>query len=430
LSEYLTVENLEFSYDHRKILDNLSFQVQTGELVGVVGPNGAGKSTLLHLLAGLLFPDGGKIYLGGRQTTFLSRREWAQKVALVFQEVPSELDMDCLEVIMMGRFPHVARWSRESELDYQVVRKAMEATSVQSFISRSFQELSGGEKQRVMVARALAQEPELLLLDEPTSHLDVRHQLEIMEILLKLKEEGIAVLGVFHDLNLVSQFCDKVLLLKRGCLLDYGKTVEVMKTPQVEELFQVEFLETLHPFSFRPFFMPLGKRVSRSNNIQLHLICGGGSGGLAMRELLSAGFSLSVGVVNQLDSDQVLAEKLGLKLVTEKPFTHYSLEALQQALALAEQADFVLIVPTYWGEGNLGNLRLAQQLLARGGKVILFRDCLKEKWDYTNGRALEILNQLVEAGALVFNSWPEIIRTIKREEGHLYNSPKEERLKD
>ncbi|MDK2896468.1 MAG: cobalamin transport system ATP-binding protein [Candidatus Atribacteria bacterium] len=412
MSEYLTVESLEFSYGLRKIIHNFNFQVQKGELVGVIGPNGAGKSTLLHLLAGLLFPDKGKIYLGGRETTFLSRRKWAQKAALVFQDVPSELDMDCLEVVMMGRFPYITRWKGEDELDYQVVQKVMKATSVQNFIGRSFQELSGGEKQRVMVARALAQEPELLLLDEPTSHLDVRHQLEIMDILLELKKEGIAILGVFHDLNLVSQFCDKVLLLREGCLLNCGKTTEVMKTPQIEELFQVEFLEALHPFTFRPFFMPLGKRKSESNNIRLHLICGGGSGRLAMQELLSAGFSLSVGVVNQLDSDQELAEKLGLKLVTEKPFTHYSSDSLQRAQTLAEQADFVIVVPTYWGEGNLGNLRLAQQLLARGKRVILFRDCLGEQWDYTNGRALKILHELVEAGALVFDSWPAAIRAI------------------
>ena len=401
MKKYLEVENLSFSYAQRKILDKLTFGVDKGELVGVVGPNGAGKSTLLYLLAGLITPQEGEIVLGGKKAKNLSRRRWSKKVAMVFQEIPPDLEIPSRELVAMGRFPHLGRWQREGEIDEEKITWAMEVTSTSRFSDRMFSELSGGEKQRVMIARALAQEPELLLLDEPTSHLDILHQLEIMEILLQLRRGGVAIVAVFHDLNLVSQFCDKSLLLKEGHLLSFGKVEEVMKAEEVEKLLQVEFLETIHPFSLRPFFMPLQKINNNPSRGRVHLICGGGSGSRFMRELLEAGFSLSLGVVNQLDSDEELAKKLGIPIVQEKPFSPFSSSVVEEAYQLAKKADFIVIVPTYWGRGNLPNLDLAERLVKEGKVVLILEEALNPRFDYAEGKAQEKLKKIIEEGGRV-----------------------------
>lgn len=401
MKEYLQVKNLSFSYSWRKVLDKLTFGVRRGELVGVIGPNGAGKSTLLYLLAGLIVPESGKIVLGEKDTRFLSRRMWSQKVAMVFQEIPQNLELTSQEVIAMGRFPHIGRWQREGDVDEEKVSWAMETTSTAVFSDRLFSELSGGEKQRVMIARALAQEPELLLLDEPTSHLDVLHQLEIMDILLDLRAAGVAIVSVFHDLNLVSQFCDKALLLKEGRMLSFGGVEEVMKAEEVEKLFGVEFLEATHPFSLRPFFMPLRRIKNETHRGKIHLICGGGSGSPLMRELLEAGFSLSLGVVNQLDSDEELARKLGIPVVQEKPFSPFSPSTMEEAYRLAQKADFIVIAPTYWGRGNLPNLDLAERLVLEGKAVLILEEALNPRLDYTEGAAQEKLKKIIEEGGEV-----------------------------
>ncbi|HOQ68180.1 MAG TPA: ABC transporter ATP-binding protein [Candidatus Atribacteria bacterium] len=401
MKEYLQVKDLSFSYSKRKVLDKLTFSVKEGELVGVAGPNGAGKSTLLHLLAGLITPGGGEIIIGGKEARFLSRRMWSKKVAVVFQEVPQNLDLTSQEVVTMGRFPHLGRWQREREVDEEKVFWAMKITSTTVFSDRLFSELSGGEKQRVMIARALAQEPELLLLDEPTSHLDVLHQLEIMDILLDLRAGGVAIVSVFHDLNLVSQFCDKALLLKEGRMLSFGRVEEVMRAEEVEKLFGVEFLETTHPFSLRPFFMPLRKIKNETHRGRIHLICGGGSGSPLMRELLEAGFSLSLGVVNQLDSDEELARKLGIPVVQEKPFSPFSPSTMEEAYRLAQKADFIVIAPTYWGRGNLPNLDLAERLVRENKVVLILKEALDSRFDYTEGEAHKKLERIIEEGGEV-----------------------------
>jgi len=406
VKEYLQVENLSFSYRERKVLDKLTFNIEKGELVGIAGPNGAGKSTLLYLLAGLLTPEKGKIALGDKDTRFLSRRMWSQKVAMVFQEIPQNLELTSQEVIAMGRFPHLGRWQREREIDEEKAAWAMEITSTTAFFDRLFSELSGGEKQRVMIARALAQEPELLLLDEPTSHLDILHQLEIMDILLELRKGGMAIISVFHDLNLVSQFCDKALLLKEGRTLSFGGVEEVMKVEEVEKLFGVEFLETTHPFSLRPFFMPLQKIKNQSSRGIVHLICGGGSGSPLMRELLEAGFSLSLGVVNQLDSDEELARKLGIPVVQEKPFSPFSPSTMEEAYRLAQKADYIVIAPTYWGRGNLPNLDLAERLALEGKAVLVLEEALNPEFDYTEGEAQEKLRKIIKEGGKVVKDLP------------------------
>ena len=412
----LSAQNLFFSYGDRKVLHNVTFKIQKGDFVGILGPNGSGKSTLLHLLSGLLIPDTGTIFISGKNTKELSRKNWSQEIAIVFQETNLNLDLECYDIIMMGRFPHWRRWQKENQQDIDSVLNALQITNTQQFANRPFRELSGGEKQRVMIARALAQKPNILLLDEPTSHLDILHQLDIMRILYRLQKNDITILGVFHDINLVSQFCNQVMFLKKGEIVHRGLVGKSLHAPQVEELFDVEFLEEIHPYSLRPFFMPLGiTKKMESPSASIHLICGGGSGSNFMKEFLEASFSVSVGIVNQFDSDQEMASKLGITVIIEKPFSPISDDNFQKAMNLAAQSDYIFIAPGYWGRGNLLNLDLAISLQERGKRIFFLQDSLDQNWDYTEGQAINKLNILVKNHAEVFSTISEVIDRIKKD---------------
>lgn len=402
MSEYLAAKELSFYYGSLPAVRRVSFEVERGDFVGVLGPNGSGKSTLLSLLAGLLEPAQGKVYLEGKDLLKLSRKARARKIGMVFQSFPEELDLPCQEVVMMGRFPHWRRWQKETPKDYQAVRRAMQQTTTLHLAEQPFTQLSGGEKQRVMIARALAQEPELLLLDEPTSHLDILYQLEIMAILTQLREQSITILCVLHDPNLAAQFCNKALFMKEGKIFAFGKIEEVMQSSILGELFGVELLEETHPYTLRPFFMPLSINTLQKHPLKVHLICGGGSGKPLLRLLLQKGVEVSLGVINRLDADEEAARKLGLEMVVEKPFSSIQKENLEKAEQMAMQKDYVLIAPTFWGEGNIANLRMALSLQEKGKKIFLLEKCFDPKFDFTAGKAGQYLETLRKKGALVF----------------------------
>lgn len=404
MTPYLELRNVSFSYHPgEQVISGMSFSLEQGDFVGILGPNGSGKTTLLHLIARLLPPDEGAILLEGKRIESFSRRSFAQRVAVVFQEAPGRLDLSCFEVVMMGRIPYLSRWQREKKVDEEAVEWAMQVTSTLPFAEEPFSELSGGEKQRVLIARALAQKPELLLLDEPTSHLDVVHQMEILSILRELVRMGITVLGVFHDVNLVSQFCDKALFLKAGFLLRFGLIGEVMQEEFLQELFGVSFSETTHPYSFRPFFMPLWGERTKRRRATIHVIGGGGSGIPIIRLLLEGGFSVSVGVVNEFDSDEVMATCLGLPVIREKPFSPVGEEAFEKALELVRRVQALVVTPTFWGWGNVRNLDLALSLCKEGKPVFLFQECFREDRDYTQGEAKKKLEELIGCGAEVLD---------------------------
>ncbi|MGQ9472767.1 MAG: ABC transporter ATP-binding protein [Candidatus Caldatribacteriaceae bacterium] len=410
---YLWVDAIQFSYEENKVLQGVGFHLEKGAFLGIIGPNGSGKSTLLQLLAGVLPLSKGEISLDGKSVRACSCMEWARKVAIVFQEIPSHLHLPCFEVVAMGRFPHLDRWHGEQEKDTQIVQWAMEITHTLSFAERYFSELSGGEKQRVMLARALAQEPKILLLDEPTSHLDILHQLEVMKILEDLREKGMTIVGVFHDVNVVSQFCLQVLLLKKGSVLGFGTVEEVLTKENIIELLEVEFLESTHPLSSRPFFIPLKSRRKPSKELSVHLICGGGRGIPFMKRLLEEGFNMSVGIVNQLDSDEEYATWFRLPVAREVPFSPFGPKAFQEAQELAEKAHFVLVIPTFWGQGNLPNLDLALLLLQRGKRVFLFREAMNPQFDYTGGKAMEKLQALQGRGAQVIENIDDFLSAVQ-----------------
>ena len=228
------------SDEDRLVLDAISLQVERGVIVGLLGPNGSGKTTLIKLMAGLLYPQRGQVLLDGRPIDLLARRQLAQRVALVPQDTHSTLDYSVLDIVLMGRYPHLGPLALEGPLDLALAREALVATGLSAFERRPFGTLSGGEKQRVVIAAALAQASDILLLDEPTASLDLAYQLEIGALLRQLnRERGTTMVLSTHDLNLAAGLCDRIVLLKEGRVLADGPTAETLTTERVHDAYGV-----------------------------------------------------------------------------------------------------------------------------------------------------------------------------------------------
>ncbi len=234
------VDGLSFAYNGKKVLEGLHLPVRGGEFLGVVGPNGSGKTTLLKNIGGLLQPDAGSIYLDGRLLANIPIREIATKVAALQQEATVGFDFTVREVVEMGRFPHLDRFERQTDNDVRAVDRALSVTDLQDFSDRCVNQLSGGEKQRVFLALALAQEPDLLLLDEPTASLDINYQARIMETVRDLQSDGLTVIAAVHDLNLAAQYSDRVALLSGENIKVIGEPPEVLTEENIAEVFGVE----------------------------------------------------------------------------------------------------------------------------------------------------------------------------------------------
>ena len=236
----LDARQLRFSYGNALVIDDVSLQLAAGEMLGVIGPNGSGKSTLLRLLSGVRQPSAGDVRVHGRPLRDYSQREVAQAIAVVPQDAVIEFPFSVTEVVLMGRSPHLGGFAFEDDRDIQIARAAMARTGVLDLAARSIHELSGGERQRVVLARALAQETDILLLDEPGAFLDIRHEVELYDLLRDLQGEGKSIITVLHDLNLAALYCDRVLLMSAGRVFRVGTPAEVITYANVTEVYETE----------------------------------------------------------------------------------------------------------------------------------------------------------------------------------------------
>ena len=244
----LRIRHVSFSYFDGLVLRDIDLSVEAGERVGLLGPNGSGKTTLLKLASGLLRPTQGEVYFGDLSLRQLTRREVAQKVAVVPQQLEMPFSFSVWEMVMLGRTPFVKALSGEGEMDRRAGRRALVLTNTEALANRTFNELSGGERQKVILAMALAQEPKLLLLDEPTVHLDVNHQVEILELIKGLNSEnGITVVAAMHDLNLAALYFDRLILLKEGAIFADGPPTEVLTEETILRVYSAPVSVHKHP---------------------------------------------------------------------------------------------------------------------------------------------------------------------------------------
>ena len=256
----LQVGGLSFAFGARPTLKDVNLSVSAGEIVGVVGPNGSGKTTLIRLICGVLRPQGGRILVSGDDVTKLPRSTLAKRVAVVPQSPLLPPSFTAGEIVLLGRTPHLRLLHAEGAHDLAVVKHAMEVTRTLEFADRRVGEISGGELQRVVLARALAQEPALLLLDEPTAHLDINHQTAILDLIAQLaREQKLAVLAVLHDLNLASQYCQRLVFLHDGHVVADGPPAEVLNAENVSLAYGTEVCIVSHPHNQLPVALVTGK---------------------------------------------------------------------------------------------------------------------------------------------------------------------------
>lgn len=279
------IEQLSFRYNGRRLLvsnereswvvRDMNFTVRQGEIFGIIGPNGSGKSSLLKVLMKLAEPQEGTVRLFGERLDLLSPVEIARKVAYMPQDLSSDFAFSSLDMVLMGRFPYRQRdrWNLfgwEQLEDYAVCRQAMEQADVAHLAGREMGTLSAGERQRVLLARALAQEPRVLLLDEPTAHLDLQHQLDLCRILKRVHaQQGMAVLLVSHDINLASQYCDRLLIMKGGCLMFLGTPHDVITEANLKEAYGCHVLIDAHPETGLPRVSLPSERFSKSTGMAI-----------------------------------------------------------------------------------------------------------------------------------------------------------------
>jgi iron complex transport system ATP-binding protein len=249
----IEVDSISFRYHQDWVLQDVSFQVRKGEFVGVIGPNGSGKTTLLKILYRLLSPQQGEVFFDRLSLKKMSRGEIAKKIAVVAQEIYPAFPFRVIEMVLMGRSPYLGHLMFESQKDLEIARRAMEWTEILPLADRSIDELSGGERKRVFIARALAQEPEVILLDEPTANLDIHHQAEFLELILSLnREKGLTILMASHDLNLASEYCDPLIFLQNGKVYKMGAPEEVMTRENIEKVYGCEVWVDRNPVSGMP----------------------------------------------------------------------------------------------------------------------------------------------------------------------------------
>ena len=251
----LKVENVEFSYTSVPVLTDVCFELAPSEMLGIVGPNGAGKSTLIRCIDRILKPHRGSILLDGEDIQHISMRETAKKLGYIPQSASQVFPSTVFDTVLMGRSPHIG-W-HSSEKDNEKVLDVLQMLNIEDLAMRDINETSGGQQQRVFIARALAQEPNILLLDEPTSNLDIQHQLEVMEIIKDLvAKKGISAIMAVHDLNLASRYADRVIIMKGGRIFDAGSPPDVLTPENIRSVYGVE-AEVINRNGGMPYIIPI-----------------------------------------------------------------------------------------------------------------------------------------------------------------------------
>jgi cobalamin transport system ATP-binding protein len=425
----LSFERLSFAYREQPVVREVTTSIVRGEMVGLLGPNGAGKSTLLKLAAGALHPSSGSIHLLGRDIARLSQREVARQVAFVPQDFSVQFAFTVRQIVALGRTPYLGVLGVERGEDRLAVEDALSETALIDLADRVFNELSGGERQRVLVALALAQRSPIVLLDEPTAHLDIKHQIEVLELLRRLnRTHGLTVLAALHDLNLAARYFPRLILFRNVVVaegaptqvLDATLLSEVYETPvQVGILRGEEHLSVLPPGASDN--TSAGERRA-NQGARVHVLAGGGTGELLMRALADAAIPFTAGPLNIGDSDYVLAQRLAQECIVELPYTPVSAKGVACARELMDNAEATIVCPAPIGVGNLALFDLALEAARTGRYMIMLEpsgsmpntsSLLKsvDERDFS-GRGVNLYQQLLESGGFVATSPAQVLERI------------------
>ncbi|SVA22928.1 uncharacterized protein METZ01_LOCUS75782, partial [marine metagenome] len=394
--ELLRVNDLSVSIAGTQIIDSVSFSLARDEILGVVGANGSGKTTLIKTIAGLIKSDSGAISVERVDVSNLSHSDRGRIISYMPQQVESH-PFTVFEAVLMGRYPYLGRLQIEGTTDREIAWSAMSRTGTEVFADRKLDTLSGGERQRVVLARVLAQQPQILLMDEPTASLDLEHQILTMDLInqevAKRRSGGVVIL---HDLSLAARFCDRLLLMQNGRVTATGTPWEVLTPENLRTAFNIEGLVEPDPVTGMPHVLVLGSQNFNSKELvgsgrTVHLVCGAGSGRQLMHQLTVAGYTVTAGVLGTGDSDREAAERLGVKYVSAPPFSPITESQHSEHIGLIRRADYVVLCPMAVGMNNLRNIHAA----AEGSSLFVIESPDAEVSDYTGGEAFELRRSMV-----------------------------------
>ena len=417
----LSVKNLSFAYNRQKVLDGVSFDIREGSFISILGPNGAGKSTLVNIISKVLKDFSGEVKIGGNDIRGLNSKDLARMIAVVPQYTNPSFSFNVREMVMMGRHPYISRFGSEGSKDFEVVEDVMDRAKIAGFANRRFTELSGGEKQRVILAQALAQGSPILLLDEPTAHLDINFQIEFMNLFLDLnRKEKKTVIGIFHDINLAIQNSEKIMLLKDGNIFKFGETSEVINRGNLKNVFGSDVLVDKNPITGKLYVSPIFKPSldtgvlsrARGKAPRIHVIGGGGAASPVLSLLHEHGYGVSCGVINTFDTDLATSKMLDIPYVVEATFSPISLASQNKNLEFIRTSEAVILPEVEFGHGNFSNLTSVREALSLGKKVIVIERRAIKGRDHTGGKAEKLYRQIIGSGAVVIKSQQKIFEIL------------------
>lgn len=391
----ISAKKLDVGYEKKTVISDINIEALRGQIICLLGANGAGKSTILRTLSGILAPINGIVKIDGENISNLKQKDIAKKLSLVLTDSVAPALTTVNELVAMGRTPYTGFMGRLSDEDWNIVDEALETVGASDLRERYYTQLSDGEKQKVMIARALVQEPELIILDEPTSHLDIKHKIEVIRVLQKLSnEKHITCILSLHDIDLALKGCQTVFLVNNGAIMAQGTPEEIVHSGSIQKLYDISgarYNELLGSVEF------IG---NKSNDI---FITGGNGSGIKLYRALSRnGYGLTSGVLPQNDVDFQIADTICEKVITEKPFEPISIENADKAFELIKSSECVIDSGFPVGSGNRENAELIKRAIDINKPVCSLRsmiDCEKlfgydsKKIIYCNGIS-EILNSV------------------------------------
>lgn len=415
MSYEIKLENLCFGYDGNSIIKNLSLEFPKSHFTSIIGPNGSGKSTLLRLISGALKPDKGWICIDNADISKLNKKEAAKIMSVVPQNTALEFDYRVMDVVLMGRYPYISRLKGETPEDRDIAAKNMEYTNTYHLRNRSFNQLSGGERQRVILAQALTQQPKILLLDEPISHLDLQHQIEIMTLIKKLSMDNeLTVVAVLHDMNMAAAYSDNIVMLKNGEIYCQGTPVEAFTPDNIRDVFNIDVDVEVSALTNRPYIYTISKKKIKKNNVKVHVICGGGSGSEIISNLYNSGFEVSTGVLSIGDLDWKISKEFDLRLSEDIPFSRISDDAYATNKVLASEADYIVLTDLYIGKANVRNLEVLMEKELQNKPIIILGDDSFMQRDITAGKAEAFYENIKKREASIAASKEEMYSILNK----------------
>lgn len=360
MSYYIRTERLSVGYNGKPVIDEINLTLNRGEIMTLIGPNGAGKSTILKSMTRQLEPIAGTVWLDGSAMSAMAERDIAKKLSIVLTEQLRPELMSCEDIVATGRYPYTGRLGILSEHDREVVLDCLRLVHAEDLKDCDFSKISDGQRQRVLLARALCQEPEIIILDEPTSFLDIRHKMELITLLKQMvREKNIAVLMSLHELDLAERVSDYVVCVNKGSIERFGTPEEIFTADYIEQLYSLE------RGSFNSLFGCL--EMERAGGAPKAFVIGGGGSGIALyRRLWREGTAFAAGVLNENDLDYPTAKALAAELITERAFEPISDAAYEKALEIMQTCEKVYCPQSHFGTMNALNKALRDEAEKRG----------------------------------------------------------------